>query len=571
VSAFGDFIVGAPASADFLSIATGNWTTGSTWDKGRTPKRRDRVTIDVSHTVTLTDAREVTNLTINNSGVFNSNGNTLTVYGDITINGTWSGSGTIDWVDDAKTLTGSGSASGTSILQITGTNHTVDATANLMLFQVNIPAGKSITNNGAMSLTRLTGGSGASTWTQGTNANLTVLQDLLTTGTLTATASGNTVTYAGNSAQSVKTSTYHHLSLAGSGTKTLSAALSIDGDLSVNAGVLDLGSFTADRASAGGTLNVANGATLKIGGTGTIPGNYSTHSIGTTSTIEYSGTTPTIATLNSGQAYGSLVISGSGTKTLAGSVAVAFDLTVQSGTLDLDTFTADRVTGGGTLTVSNGAVLQIGGTGTIPANYSTHVVGSTSTVEYNGSNQSITILNSSQSYGHLTLSGTGTKVFSSGATGIQGNFVLNAGPTVDATTNSSTILLNGMSGSQALAVIDYYHLSFNNASSKILGTGTTRIAGDFTVSGGSVDATTNSTTIEYNGTGAQSVGGITYHFLHFSNGGLKTIAVATTVNAGMLVNTSASVLVSNSGSLTLGGDLENDGILTNEGTIEVSP
>ena len=571
MTSFSNFVVGTPSSADFLSIGTGDWNAAGSWDRARVPKQKDRVTIVAGHTVTLTDAREVTNLAVNGTGVFNGNGNTLSVFGNITLDGTWSGSGTIEWVAGGKTLSGTGTASGTSVLQIIGTGHSVDAAANLTLFQVNIPAGNSFTNDGTIGLTRLTGGNGASTWTQGTNSNLTVVQDLLTTGTLTATASGNTVTYGGNSAQSVKTTTYHHLVHTGTGTKSLSGAISIDGDLSVNAGTLDLGAFTANRSSAGGTLTIANGATLKIGGTGTVPSDYSTHSVGATSTIEYSGTTQSIVVLNSSQNYGTLIVSGSGTKTLAGSIGVASNLTIQGGTMDLAGFTADRTTGGGTFTLSNGAGLTIGGTNGLPASYATHSIGASSTVEYAGTNQTINIPNSSQSYGHLTLSVSGIKTFSAGTTGVQGNFVLNAGPTVDATTNSSTILLNGTSGSQALAVIDYYHLSFTNAGSKVVGSGTTRIAGDFTVSGGAVDATTNTSTIEYNGTASQSVAGITYYLLHFSNGGVKTIGAATTIDAGMLVNAGASVFVNATGVLTLGGDLENDGTLTNEGTIEVSP
>ena len=69
---------------------------------------------------------------------------------------------------------------------------------------------------------------------------------------------------------------------------------------------------------------------LKIGGTGTLPSNYSTHSIGATSTVEYAGTTTSVAALNSSQNYGNLTISGTGVVGSA-SFAVATALTVGSG------------------------------------------------------------------------------------------------------------------------------------------------------------------------------------------------------------------------------------------------
>ena len=54
------------------------------------------------------------------------------------------------------------------------------------------------------------------------------------------------------------------------------------------------------------------------------------------------------------------------------------------------------------LVVAAGATLKIGGTGTFPANYATHSLASTSTVEYSGAAQTVT----AESYGHLALSGS---------------------------------------------------------------------------------------------------------------------------------------------------------------------
>ena len=56
-----------------------------------------------------------------------------------------------------------------------------------------------------------------------------------------------------------------------SGTLTLGVNSPVKSNLTVSSGVLDLGAFTANRTAAGGTLTVSNGATLKIGGTNSLP------------------------------------------------------------------------------------------------------------------------------------------------------------------------------------------------------------------------------------------------------------------------------------------------------------
>jgi len=345
-------------------------------------------------------------------------------------------------------------------------------------------------------------------------------------------------------------------------TVILDAARSIvNGGLTILTGKLDLSTYTINRSTSGGTLSLANATTLRIGGTNTFPSNYSTHSINAGSTVEYYGTAQTVATLNSSQSYGNLILSTSGNKTLPtpGELGIAGTLTVsgaavvvpgagtvnlngtaqnvtgtmtfnnltlsgsgskaltttqtvngilsmegpavvtlaaaitmgtsstlqykgtesrttgnefpatynstggviidqsagntvtlyankiiqngllniKSGTLDLSTYTINRSTPGGSLTIASGASLRIGGTNSLPSNYSTHSFDINSTVIFNGSAAQSIGGSSSTTFGNLTIDN------SSGAT-------LNFNQTVNGILTLSNGLLN--TGSNTLTV-----------------------------------------------------------------------------------------------------------------------
>lgn len=198
---------------------------------------------------------------------------------------------------------------------------------------------------------------------------------------------------------------FHTLVINTGTVSTSGRNLPIEGDLTINdGGTLDLGENTANRNSIAGTFTVNEGGTLRIAGGGTIPANFTNHVIGATSTIEYYGISQTVATLNSSQNYGNLIISGSGLKEVNGNIGIAGDLTVNTAIFSLNTFTANRTSEGGVLTVANGALLRVAGSGTIPANFSTHVIGATSTIEYSGTGaQLVAVLNSGQKYGNLNV------------------------------------------------------------------------------------------------------------------------------------------------------------------------
>ena len=241
---------------------------------------------------------------------------------------------------------------------------------------------------------------------------------------------------------------FNNLVINGSVT-TSGRNLPIEGDLTVNnGGTLDLQGNTANRNTIAGTLTIASGATLRIGGGGTIPANFSTHVIGATSVVEYYGGAQTVATLNSSQNYGFLIISGSGLKEVNGSIGIARDLTINGGTFSVNTFSANRTSAGGTLTVANGAGLRIAGSGTIPSNFSTHSVGATSTIEYTGTSvQTVAVLNSSQDYGNLTVTNQVKNL--GGSIRVRGTLTFGGSPN-KLSIGSNTLTLEGtISGSNA--------------------------------------------------------------------------------------------------------------------------
>lgn len=197
------------------------------------------------------------------------------------------------------------------------------------------------------------------------------------------------------------------------GTLNLTANRTVSGNLTVSGGTLDLSTFSLSRATAGGTLTLSGTGSLSIGGTGTLPANFTAHAISGTSTITYNGGNQAVAILNSSQSYGNLTISGTGTKTLQGNAGVAGNLAVNAATLNLAEHTLNGA--GGTLTIANGAALQVGGTNTLPAGYGSYTFGATSTVEYNGGIQQVSQAGGS-SYGHLNLSGSGSKTLAGSVT-----------------------------------------------------------------------------------------------------------------------------------------------------------
>ena len=177
-----------------------------------------------------------------------------------------------------------------------------------------------------------------------------------------------------------------------------------------------------------------------------------------------------------------------------------------------------------------GAFLKIGGTNTLPSNYSAHTFQPASTVDYYGTNQTVTAENgpnppNSSGYGHLILSNTGTKTMPATPTTILGNFTMSGTASATAAANLT------VNGNFTLGP----GTTFGAASSSHI------VRGNFSNSG---TLTAGTSTFTFNGTGTQTIGGsnsTTFNSLNIDNaGGVVLSGVNTTVN-GTLTFTSGNV------------------------------
>lgn len=268
---------------------------------------------------------------------------------------------------------------------------------------------------------------------------------------------------------------------------------------------LTLSSGQLAGATAGDTVQLASGAVVTPNGgtvSGTIKYNYPLDVVYQGSTATATGAElPTDAT-----SVRNVTINNPAGVTLNSNLTVNGDLMIAAGsTFTLGTHTVNRGSTGGTLNIGAGATLNIGGTGGFPSSYTTHTISGTSTVVYNGTNQTI----SPESYGNLTFGGTGTKILSSGTTSISGNFVVTGSPTVAA--NGGTIQING-TGAQSIAGTTFNNLTFNGTGTKTM-TSSGTLTGNLTITTGTVDLTS-------------------YSLDRTTNGGVFSMASGTTLRIG---------------------------------------
>jgi fibronectin-binding autotransporter adhesin len=496
---------------------------------------------------TLTVSRNITvsgSVLINSNGTINSGAYTITLTGNWTKNGTYTGTSTssrVTFAGTTQTISSSGSAqtfrrvtvnTGSTVTATVATSInvllTVNGTFDPGIFTHTVAA-TTVANNGMLHVRNATvaGSYGSSTFTL--NAGSIV--------NYSSTTTNQTV----NNAY-----TYSTLRISGTGTKTLQGNLpalrssaSTQGNIYVDGGIFDLSTFTAARGIlvAGGVFTVANGATLKIGGTNTFPANYATRTFGLSSTVEYSGAAQTV----SAQDYGNLTLSsssGSVVKTMpATALTIAGNLVSTPGSGTGVSFTAAaniKVLGntniGASTTFNLGSFID-----SVSGNWVNNgtFTGSTGTVVMNGPATSI--------------SGSGTHTFNNLT--IAASDITSTAPAVAVTGNLAT------SGAGTFTHVSPGTLTMSGTTRTISGTGI--IFDNLTVSG------TITTASSFTLTGTLSVAGSLV-----ASAGTVTLSGASKTISGSGTKTFRSLVIS--GSVTTDAAMSVNGALNVSGTFSAT-
>ncbi len=582
-------------------------------------------TLTLSGTATATTTVGLTistNLVVNSGTTFTAAGFALTVTGATTVDGTLNVSSTTGtkkftglvtintdgtWdnsINSAITLEGGLTndgifTSGTGKYTLSTNSQSFGGTSAINFDgSVAVTGAITVTNNTTVTITgSLTGSVAGSTWLNAANSTFNAGAAVLATGTLTATATGNTVNYTGAS-QTLKVASYYNLTLSGgpetfgaittiggnltlsdTATATTKAALTISGKLNVGSGTTFATGTTntwtltvTGATSVTGTLTLANTATKTFTGDVTINSGGVWDETGA-STYSFAGNftnNATSFTASSGLhtfSGSSMTISGSTTTSIA-NVEVTGSYT-NTRTLTVST----ALSGTGTLT--NNGTLNIGGTSTVTTLTAT---ASGNTVNYNGTGTQ-TVLNTN--YYNLAISGSRTtnSVTIDGSIGIAGSFTNSASfSTGNYVLTGSMIAYDG-AGQLVIALpVAYVNLTLSGsgtktASASITGSGTltnsatfdmagfTLTAGTISNSGGKIrfSGTSNghavgTGTVEYYGSG-QTVTSGTYDSLTINqSSGNAVLGGATTVN-GTLALASGNLTAASGVTLTIDGTI----------------
>lgn len=592
------------------SVST-DWNTAANWTliqgAGTVPGANDVVQIGqaaFTNQPAITTAASVKNVqfgSVQAATLTLGAGGSLTTAGNIS--GDWSANTTHTINAGSRSLTVGGSL----VLSDGTTGHAI----NLSMAAATVNVTGSLTQSGGANITI----SGASALNIGGDF-------IYSDGTFTAGTS--TVTFNGTNAQTIAPVTYYNLvSDKTAGISTISSAATISGNLTVNNGEIDVFANT----TVSGNVSVAasaklrsNSSTLSISGNLSNAGTFIPGS-GTISFIGTGSQTISLATF-----YNIIFNKPSGTAVFTGNIDVYGDLSILQGSIDLGTYTAHRTSQGGTMTLSSGTSLTVGGASNFPANYSTYTLASSSTVTYNGTVAQSVV---AAAYGNLVFSNGGTNAKTlTGTTTVNGDITINSGSTFNGDVynlnlygnwnNSGTfvpvtgaVLLNGTSktitgnttfnkvtvyGSYTVAGSDITYngwLNITTGASYVAGGGTAIVNGDLTNSGTltSTGTTTFSGTqvqtirllnaisststgvINFNGTIApvlNSTSTPTFATLNINNTGGINPSVDWTILVGFNISSGATF---NGGTSThnIYGTFANNGTVTSTGTLNFVP
>ncbi|MFO7790405.1 MAG: hypothetical protein R6V32_07525, partial [Bacteroidales bacterium] len=316
----------------YYSRKNGDWTDASTWsttDCGGTaaasaPAAGDNVIVCNGNSVSLDANSTIKNVDVNGGGLLSVGNKILTLNGDLVIDGSTLGQNGTIIMNNSSDISGIGTIKSNNNACFTVNADITISSTDLSVFSdinsdiIVIDDGASVTNNGNVTVKGdIVGGNAASTWINAENSTLLISDDMLTTGTLKASANGNTIEYSGSvSEQKIKTpdNSYYNLIISGSEVKTQQANLIVDGDFTIGSGTYDCNFFD-----------------LNIKGNWTNSGTF----IYEDRTVSFDGTTDQTITNNSGQTFFNLEINKtSGTLYLNDNVTIIDRLKMMQGNIN---------------------------------------------------------------------------------------------------------------------------------------------------------------------------------------------------------------------------------------------
>jgi hypothetical protein len=328
------------------TISGGDWDDPAIWNCTCVPGDFDNIRINATHTVILTANEKITNVIIETNGILFDNNRRFDISGDLTVRGTYTGSGRLKVKGLGNTIDGTGIITTSGELRLEGGSTNIASTAILTKSPgiVGLRNGHQVVNNGDFTIGGdMTGQNADASWTNAENSTLVISGALLSTGTLVATSANNTVEYNGGTSQVFKATDYCNVSSTGTATHTLNADMVAYGNVYI---------------SAVNTLD-ASGFNIEVWGDWTNDGG---NFIPAASTVSFKGSGTQTITKPGGEAFGNLTIdAGSAIQTggskdslyISGTWTNNGTFVQQTGTVNFNGTTAQAIAGSAKTTFSN--------------------------------------------------------------------------------------------------------------------------------------------------------------------------------------------------------------------------